>query len=439
MRTVYLFIFSITIIFIHACQKADIKYGQQYIDNGLTNIVLVDSIAPAVSTVFKDSVITSQTGIVLAGSYKDPYFGTVNTSSFLPLSPATNSIPELLPGAQYDSLAVLMTCDGSYYGDTSLPSIYTVTTLNSEISLGDQAFFYNTASWPASSTPLGSAVIGLRPLNKDTAHIRLTDGLGITLFRMIRQKSDTLKNNIVFSNYFKGIKISTLNSNAIVGFKDSVTMRLYYHETDLYRQNKYFDFKLSDRSLQFNHIDYDRTSTTLAALNTSNKEIASTQTDNAGYMQSATGLYIKISFPAIRQILQRPDFIKLVKATLIIKPVAGSYNGLYPLPPELVAATTDGLNQPGGTLAIGTSPNLVIENGNLVQDPLYQLNTNYSYDVTSYLAAQLSLTGINQNGLLMIPPAANRSGFNRLTIADAYNKNTASRIQLKLYYVSVIH
>jgi Domain of unknown function (DUF4270) len=244
----------------------------------------------------------------------------------------------------------------------------------------------------------------------------------------------------LFTGYFKGIKISSQNSHAIYGFQDSVTMRMYYHETDLYRQNKYFDFKLNDRSLQFNHIDYDRSGTKLTVLNAANKEVLSTQTGGAGYTQSATGLYAKISFPTIRQILQRPDFIKIVKAELIIKPVAGSYSGQYPLPSQLIAATTDGLNEPGAALVTGSGVSLVTQNGNLFQDPLYPANTNYIYDVTSYLLQQLNTTGINENGLLLVPPPGNRTNiFNRLVTGDAYNKNADTRMQLKVFYVSVTH
>ncbi len=436
-KPISLILFSLLIL--TACQKVNIQYGQQYIDNGLTNIILVDSISPSVSTIFKDSVITSQSGTAMLGVYTDPFFGKINSSSFIPLVPSTNTIPDLLGNAQYDSVVVLMKSDGSYYGDTTLPATYSVNQLTSEINLQDQSFFFNTTSFPVNATPLGSAIVNIRPGFKDTARIHLNDGLGSFLFGLVKRKSDTLKTSSIFANYFKGLQVSAQGGNAVYGFKDSVVMRVYYHETDLYRQFKYFDFTLSSKSLQFNHISYDRSGTPLAVLNNSNRELPSSQANNAGFSQSSTGIYLKIAFPTIQQLLQRPDFVQLIKAELIIKPINGSYNGNFLLPPQLVAAVTDALNEPGFALSTGGSA-ATIETGNLFRDPLVSGNTNYSYDITSFLAQQLTVTGINQNGLLLVPPAGSRNTtMNRLIIGDIKNAITENRIQLKVYYVSVNH
>jgi Domain of unknown function (DUF4270) len=435
-----LIIFSFFLL-LCACQKTDIQYGQQYIDNGLTNIILVDSISPSVSTIFKDSIITSQTGVALAGSYKDPYFGTIGSSSFVQLVPSTNTVPDLLGNAQYDSIVVLLKSNGSYYGDTSQAFTYKASQLTEEINLQDQSYFFNTRSFAASASPLGiSPLTAVRPAFGDTVRIRVADGFGNSLFSMVKRKSDTLKTNTVFTNYFKGLQITAQNSHAVYGFKDSVIMRLYYHETDLFRQDKYFDFTLNNKSLQFNNITSDRSGTPLTALNSSNRELISSQAAHIGYLQSATGLYLKISFPTLPQLLQRPDFIQLVKAELIIKPITNSFDAQYPLPPQLQATVTDALNEPGGPLIFGTGASAITQNGNLIQDPLNKTNTSYSYDVTSYLAQQLTVTGQNQNGLLLIPPSDKRSTtFDRLLIGDSRNANVDARIQLKVFYVSVIH
>jgi hypothetical protein len=67
---------------------------------------------------------------------------------------------------------------------------------------------------------------------------------------------------------------------------------------------------------------------------------------------------------------------------------------------------------------------------------LYNQNTSYTYDVTSYLQQQIAIGYANQNGLLLIPPApAWIQSFNRAVFGD--QNNTQSSIQLKLYYVSV--
>jgi len=418
-----------------SCQKTAIQYGQQYIDNGITNIILVDSITPTVSTIYKDSVFTSQTGTLLVGSYADAYLGKTSSNAYLQLAPPT--LADLLNNAQYDSLVLLMKTSGSYYGDTTLPISISVNQLTQELKLAENQFsFSNIASFPVSSTPLGTKSFILRPLNHDSANIKLSDAKGLELYNLIKTKSDILKDKAVFTDYFKGLNISASSNGNVYGFRDSVVMRLYYHQTDLALQNKYFDFAFDNASLQFNHITADRSGTPLAGLNTLNNELPSTAAGNTGYLQSATGIYLKISFPTIRKLLERTDFIKIIRAQLVVRPLLNSFNGLYPLPPVLVGAQTDGANEPGASISSVSNGSAVTETGDLFIDNVYGLNTSYSYDVTNYLQQQISISTVNKNGLLLIPASDTRfSALNRLVIGDA--QNLKNKLQLNLYYVSV--
>jgi len=445
-KTIYCLSVLFSIAFFAGCDKASIQFGQNYIDNGNTNIVLVDSMTVGLSTAWKDSVVTSQSGTILLGVAQDPYFGKTTASSYLSLIPSTNTIPDLLPNAQYDSIAVLMKCNTDYYGDTTTAPTYSVKQLTTEIALPDAQFnFYNTSSFPVNGTALGTRTLGIRPSNGDSVNIKLdnSNGLGATLFGMIRRKSDTLKTNTTFTRYFKGLQLSATGANVVYGFKDSIVLRLYYHETGNFYTGKTFDFTLNNSNFQFNHIEADRSGKPLSALGTTKREIASTLTGNIGYSQSASGLYMKLTFPNLRNLLQRPDYIKLINAQLIIKPVPGSYSyhGYFALPPQVVAATTDALNEPGGVLTVSSGGSAVTETGNLFIDNQDVYNTSYSYDVTSYLSAQLALLNNYQaNGLLLIPPSGSRySTLKRLVVGDSKYPDVNARVQLRIYYVSVNH
>jgi len=442
-KTTYCLTILSSIVLFAGCDKASIQFGETYIDNSNTNIVLVDSMTVGVSNIYKDSIVTSQSGVILLGTAQDPYLGKTTASSYLSLVPSTNSIPDILVNAQYDSIRLLMKSNTSYYGDTSTTATYTVKQLTTEIALPDQQYsFYNTSSFPT-GTQLGTRTMGIRPSNGDSVNIKLdnANGLGATLFGMLRRKSDTVKINTTFTRFFKGLQLSASNGNVVYGFKDSVVLRVYYHETDNFYQNRYFDFTLNNSNFQWNNIKSDRTGTPLAALSPTNREISSTLTDNQGYSQAISGLYTKISFPYLRELLQRPDYIKLINAQLIIKPVPGSYsyNGKFPLPPQLVASTTDALNEPGGNLTTSSGGTAVTETGNLFIDYQDFTNTAYSYDVTSYLIAQLALLNNYQsNGILLIPPAGSRySTLDRLVMGDSKYSVANARAQLKIYYVSV--
>ena len=201
-------------------------------------------------------------------------------------------------------------------------------------------------------------------------------------------------------------------------------------------KNKYFDFTFYNKPLQFNHITADRTGTALTALNTQNNELPSAASGNVGYLQPATGLYLKIGFPYIRKLLERTDFIKIIKAELVVKPLQNSYNGFYPLPPTLYGAQTDGANEAGSAITAVVNGASGTETGNLSIDAVYGTNTSYTYDVTSYLQQEITVAAINKNGLLLIPPASTRfSTLNRLVIGDT--QNAKNKLQLNVYYISV--
>ena len=433
--TKYRSTFLLLFLFAAACQKTAIQYGEQYVDNGVTNIILVDSIQPVLSTIYKDSVITSQSNGLLVGNYADSYFGKISSSAYLQLAPPP--LTDLLNNAAYDSLALLMKCNGSYYGDTTMPVSLAVQQLDQEIKFNEnQSYFYNITFFPASAPPLGSKTFVLRPLNGDSANIRMSDTKGQELYDMIKTKSAVLKDNVQFTDYIKGLHIYAGSGGTVFGFKDSVVLRLYYHQTDITRDNKYFDFTFYNKPLQYNRITANRSGTPLAALNTQNNELLSAATGNASYLQSATGIYMKVSFPTIRKLLERSDFVKIIRADLVVKPLANSFNGFYPLPPLLYAATTDGGNEPGALLSAVTNGTAATETGKLSIDAVYGINTNYTYDVTGYLQQQINNAAINKDGLLLIPPTDTRyASLQRMVAGDA--QNAKNKLQLNVYYISV--
>ena len=121
----------------------------------------------------------------------------------------------------------------------------------------------------------------------------------------------------------------------------------------------------------------------------------------------------------------------------MVKPVINSYNGYFPLPPVLNGAETDGANEPGLSLTSVANGAASLETGNLAIDDIYGTNTNYTYDVTGYLQQEINNAAINKDGILFLPPSTTRfSTLDRLVIGDF--QNVKSKIQLNVYYISVI-
>lgn len=420
-----------------SCEKETISFNSNFVDNGTTNLILVDSSTVELSTIYVDSFATSGSGYLFAGNYNDPAFGKVKSESYLQvgLPFSTVTFPN---GSVFDSIELILKPNKIYYGDTTIPYNISVHQLSSPLAFVQNQFaFYNIDSWNYSPTPLGSKQIIISPNVTDTVSIRLSQAMGQDLFDKLNTNALEIQSSTQFLNYFRGLALTGEGGNNLVmGFKDSVIMRLHYLKPGVISQDATIDFNITNPNHSFNHITTDRTGTPLAPLSHTNNQLFSSQTVNAAYSQYITGAMTKIRFPNIHNLLNIPGFVKIISAQLVVKPVTGTYTGIFQLPGQLVLSTTDQYNLPGAfliglNLATGRSGTLT---GNLVLDNLYGTKTAYTYDVTSYLQQQIAITLNNKNGLLLIPSNPTIT-FNRVIVGDSKN-NAQSQTQLKVYYVS---
>ena len=329
----------------------------------------------------------------------------------------------------------------TYYGDTTKSLHIDVNRLLEKIVPPNEGYnLYNTDNFNIYPTAIGSKDIVVSRFRMDSIAIRLDDNLGKLIMSKLQNKIDQdVQNSSYFIQFFNGLKISSpSNSPLIIGFSDSVIMRLNYKKHDVYTNNMQTDFILGQKSHQFNNIAIDRTGTLLKNLNSVNYEIYSNQTNNMALLQSITGSMVKIRFPTLRDVFRIPNFAKILRAELVIRPVRGSYN-FYQLPPQLRLSQTTQTNQLGVDIStLNSSGTLTSQLGNLVIDELYGDNTFYSYDITGYVKGLLSSVIYDNNGLLLVPPSPPiATQLNRMLVGDANNSNSLSRIQLLVYYVTV--
>jgi hypothetical protein len=436
----------LAIAFLSGCQKPTVNFGQAFINSNNTNIIVIDTATMALSTVQVDSFPTTATGNLLIGRYLDPEFGVISSKTYLQVGPPGN-IPVISNVAGYDSLVLIMRSNKNFYGDTTQLQRYVVSQLQSVILLPPTQFtFYNNSGFPYDSTnQLGHSDVIVSPGTpftsqhyNDSLKIRIQDVMGQSLFNLLQNQSDTIKNLPQFISYFKGLVIYPDGNSVggIYGFRDSITLRLFYHEPGVVLTPKFVDFGINNKSNQFNHIAWKRTGTPLALLDTLmgnskdtvSPEVASAQTGFASYIQSATGVEMKIRFPYLWKLPQLQDYLGVLKAILIVKPVIGSYSPLFSLPSQLFLYQTDQNNQLGPALP---------GNGSLSVDYIYGANTQYTYDLTAYIKQQIIAGPFsNQNsGLILTQPSPQtNTTFNRTIIGDRLNPKT--NIQLKIYYAS---
>jgi len=430
----------LVIIGIFGCTKPQITFQNLGNGSNTPNVVTVDTFAVQVSTVFLDSFTTSGTRAQLLGRYIDPYFGTITSQSYTDIG-TPSPLPTITNYSVYDSIQLIMRIDRSFYGDTTQVQRFLVSQLTQVMNFpGTQNAFFNNDAIPYNPTPLGSVDVRINPTAGlttqrigDTIKIKMPNSLGQQLFGLLYRQPDTITIPAIFRGYFKGLAVypDTSLPGAVYGFKDTMLLRLFYHEPGVVVTQKSTDFRTVNQFSQFNQITANRTGTPTEKLNRQTPELQSTASGNEAFLQPITSLYIKLLFPTIGNLATYPDYLAIMKATLEIKPVQGTYSPIYNLPPFVNLSVTGEGNTIGPQLPVGS--------GNLGIDYLYGINTNYSYDITGYIQSAIAQGAPNnaKNGLIVVTPAADFNvKFNRAVIGNSYNAQKSNQISLKIYYAS---
>jgi hypothetical protein len=463
-----LFTSLLALFFLVGCQKQpSLLFGNTYADEGTgANIILVDTNTIIMSTVLVDSTSTAATGFLQVGSYNDAYLGNITSRAYWQVAPPT-TLPTLDPRATtYDSIGlVLFAKTGNpYYGDSTAYQTYKVNQVDTiwELANGQNGWFSND-SLPL-GPDLGSTSVRIFPnLNTalnlsntsqgtgDTVRIPMDKDLGQQLYNMIYNKSDTITNTTIWQRWFHGLCLSPGGSNVanfMYGFKDSAIMRIYYRQNGVISTGAFIDFNITQKSFQFNNIitHYGKDGHQGTPSDNLIRPVAkpqippttvSTLTNHVSFVQSIGGLNVKLTFPNISSIALRADYIGMLRATLTVKPVPGSFTTTWRLPPAVGIFSTDQNNLLG--LPIPAAGLSGAQTGALQLDYFHPLNTVYTYDVTNFIKAQvLNQSPVaTQSGLVLsIPSPGNTGAFNRLIIPDQ-TYPIDQRVTLNVYYISL--
>ena len=443
MRLRLFLLFSLLIsIYITACEKVDIQYGTQYLDNQYTQIVKVDTFSTETSTVFVDSFQTSASGVTLLGGYTDTSFGRIDTKCYFELAPPTYS--KNYDSTHYVSLSLILRLNKSYYGDTIKFLHLDVNRLSQQINLPqNQTSFFNTQEFTVFPTAIGSGDYLLKPtFYSDSINVKLDDKLGRELLSKLKDASDLdLQNATSFLYYFKGLSISSNSSaNMILNCTDNIVMRLSYSRPGPDTLEKHaIDFSMNNKQHHVNNIKVDRSilNTPLKNINHSNNIISGASSGNRAYSQYISSVMAKIKFPSLKNLLKQPNYVKILSAKLKIAPVRGTYSTYYFLPPSLTLYNTDLTNTIGSPIMTGGANQA--QTGNLYLDNSYNDNTVYTYDVSNYVK-QLIVNPLGNNyGLLVLPPSsASTTEFPRIVVG---NKNllpeNTNTTKLEIYYLTI--
>ncbi|MBI1938584.1 MAG: DUF4270 family protein [Ignavibacteriales bacterium] len=424
-RSALLIIFSFGLFFT-ACKENSTEFtlGEKYIESQ-TNLTLIDTFSVSLSTVIQDTLVTSGTGSMLIGNYSDAVFGKVTCSSYSQIGIPDNS-GSIDNDDVYDSLSLVISYNKYFYGDTTGSQKISVHQLTEKIKLDDNDVITSGTEFNCDAEPIGSIIYTPQPNNTiDTLTIRISDRIGLDLFDKLKSKSEFIADDESFINYFHGLVLKADDSyeGSIIGFSAAdLKLVLYtsrYEETDVEEIN--YEFPLNNSVKQFNNIKHDFSSTQLNSLVEQRSEQSSDKTEGHSFLQGGVGLFVKVKFPTLPEIFLK-ERGTIMKAQLLLAPLKGSYDS-FDLPTDLILYKSDKLNQ--RTYAHSTST--------LNVDELYHEETNYTFDITSYLTNEFADNYIDpgQGLLIMLPNDEHHKTLERL-ILDSKNQNT----KLKIYYLS---
>lgn len=427
-----LYSIPVTLAMLTACTSNGFILGKKYLDSEIRTVI-IDTCTVTMTSVSIDSIVTSGRNAVMTGSYTDTTIGKTDCITYLSYTvPTAQSLP--VSKVIFDSLEMVMALNGNWLGDTTTYHTYNIYPLTEVTEIPEDEDFYSNWSLAHDNQPLLSFTLRPGPNTAKRISVRLPDSMGSGLLqKIIDDDEEVLGSQERFLNYFKGFAITAGDdNNAVLGIHlndTSMALRIHYHYSTYDITTGIIEIPALQARC-FYGASTDRTGTAFERLQGS--ELVTTETCNEALIQGLTASYVRIEFPYLNNLLELGDYGTIIKAALIIYPVKGTYSDAVPLPPELSLYVSDENNVSLG--AITTYSGDALQTGDLTIDDLYNINTYYSYDITSYMKDQLGAIGINKRNLEMIIPEADLAvTLNTLIAGD--NGNSHKRAEIKITYL----
>jgi hypothetical protein len=445
----FLFLLTIPLFLLASCLDDDMLFdiGKNRVDIK-THMAFVDTVTVNSYTVMLDSIPTSGLGVpaVVVGKYYDSQFGTLTSSSFFRVNPASNISGSTIPDdAVFDSIKLFLRYNSYYSGDTLAPFTINVHRLKEKMKSNDDNYFYNNDSVEAYSSLFGKTTFVPHPNSTDTVWVTLDHDFGQELFNLVEDNDEVVKDNDQFHDYFQGFLLHyDVTNNAILGFQfpasesDTATpcMRMYFHYSDQGINRESLDFEVqtynyinSNEKLQFNRFGIN---SSMPLPTSQRSKLPASSTNNCSYAMAGVGIVTRFEVPFLKELLSLHDDVHIVDAVLEIEPARNTYIN-DSLPDAISLYETDKLNNFGDAVQdkYGDSQTPYFQ-----LDWLYQEETYYRFDVTSFVQEKLALETDEIPAMLL---SVSGEEFYKTTqrIVMGSRDNPKNKVTLKIYYINV--
>jgi hypothetical protein len=297
-----------------------------------------------------DSVPTSNTQRIIAGRYDDPKFGMIQSIGYSQLF--LSGAVTIDPDATYDSLVLKLKLDYAHGTDIKSPQTLNIHRLEEDIN--DIATYYSYNTFDYSETPIGGDTFYYQFEDDETIdydstlRIPMSDNLGLELFGKLLDEDDTTFNSIGnWIDYFKGIVLIAGDEyQTTTGFDvndEESEMVLYYHFPNFDGIDVFTSLNFPTRNgASTSSFEYDRSGTAISSVIDFKTEYDAS--DGIIYMQSGTGLMVKIDFTEFINFSDTIQNMIINRGDLTLGEVDPYTSYIVP-PNSLVYYITDSTNQ----------------------------------------------------------------------------------------------
>lgn len=442
-----------------ACSTDDVRQnfevGSEFLNDSI-QITSIDTISIKTGTFRVESTVTSGSGRLLIGQFKDSILGETRAQPYFQLNIDPNDVAKLNTistdvNSVLDSIILTIRHDGYREGDSLKTQTYKVHQLLEEISTENSS---NNSSLPFNDISIADIEFiapddNILPNETEfSSTIQNNTDFAIDLFEKIQN------GEISTVDEFIGLTMVSENENShILGFE--VRLRLHYTEGNVISDTNedsiddtFIDFNSEDPITNstidsttgniyehFNQITTENIDTSLQSiLDDSSITINSEQTNNLTYIQNGTGISTKIEIPtsSLRNlnIITNPENEKtILSATLSFKPSPNSSFALITELPALFVYIVDNENN---------VINILDDNNNLITINASPIDLNgdffYSVDLVEYVKIILEAETLLDYSLMV---QFTNPSFASLTTLDSFViDGTEANIDFSLKYLT---
>lgn len=437
-NTIIILSLAVIAILIPSCDEGDLGLAKGFVGSS-TYTSLIDSVSIRLSTIKFDSVQTSGRESGLVGYTSNPLSGGQKAISYFsitkPESFSWDDDKEVI-----DSIAFIFTPNGYSIGDTTSTMSFQLHQLDEEIELNESGYLNNIDSVAYIKEPLATKDYVVWPNEGKSISIKLDNQFAEELITYMQTNKNEDDYTNMFQEEFKGFALltDTTITNSIIGVyndDDNTKLKIYSHVVNLEKEENETEFLLRGSTYHFTQVQELNTPEPWSELTSSNIRLSETETGSQCLMQNTKGYFIRIDFPFLNNLMEIKEQGRIVKAQLILRPVS-DYVSNTDLPETFYISTINKVNALEEYL-YNSSGDLLTPT--LVTDNLYNENTYYSIDITSYLNTRIQETIIdtNQGLALVFPDADSGTKLDYMVLGGHYHKEFKSQLYIYYYYYDI--